>query len=104
MKPAPMPQSIKVGPHVYSVIRKPASAMPADNGHCDCNTLQIWVVQRLKRSKAKEILLHECLHACTHPSLIQGGKLEDEEFVTAVAPVLLQVLQDNPELLEYLTQ
>ena len=85
------------------MLRKPISAMPNDLGNCDTNTLQIWIRQKLRRSKAREILLHEVLHACTHPWIVQGGKFEDEEFVTAVAPVLLLVLQDNPELVEYLT-
>jgi hypothetical protein len=31
-----------------------------------------------------------------------GGKLDDEEFVLAVSPVLLQVLQENPSLIDYL--
>jgi hypothetical protein len=29
-------------------------------------------------------------------------KYTDEDFVTAVAPMLLEVLRDNPGLLEYL--
>lgn len=100
---AEMPTTIKVGPHVYTVLRKPASADWA-NGCCDFNTLQIVVRKRLRKSKAQEILLHECLHACTHPTLNGNKKYTDEDFVEGVAPVLLQVLQDNPELLEYLTQ
>jgi hypothetical protein len=28
----------------------------------------------------------------------------DEDFVDVTAPALLQVLQDNPELVEYLTK
>ena len=99
-----MPASVKVGPHVYTILRKPASAMPNDLGHCSTDTLQIWIRARLRKSKAREILVHELLHSCTHPSIVQGGKFTDEEFVLAVAPVLLQVLQDNPDLLEYLTK
>lgn len=98
-----MPKSIKVGAHVYSVLRKP-KVFTEELGECDFNTLQIFVKQRLRKSKAKEILIHECLHACTHPSLNSEKKWTDEDFVTAVAPVLLQVIQENPDLLEYLTQ
>lgn len=99
-----MPATIKVGPHVYKILRKSKSQMPDDLGHCSTDDLQIWVRERLRKSKAREILLHEVLHSCTHPTVIMGGKFEDEEFVLAVAPVLLQVLQDNPDLLEYLTK
>ena len=99
-----MPKTIKVGPHVYSVTRPTKAQMKGDLGGCECNLLQITVQQRLKKSKAKEILVHELLHACTHPSFLGDEKMTDEDFVTAVAPVLLQVIQENPDLLAYLTQ
>lgn len=99
-----MPKTVKVGPHTYSVLRLSKSQMNGDLGGCDTNTLQLSVQQRLKKSKAKEILVHEMLHACTHPSFLGDDKFTDEDFVTAVAPVLLQVIQDNPDLLLYLTQ
>ena len=99
-----MPKTVKVGPHTYSVLRLSKSQMNGDLGGCDTNTLQLSVQQRLKKSKAKEILVHEMLHSCTHPSFLGDDKFTDEDFVTAVAPVLLQVIQDNPDLLLYLTQ
>ena len=73
-------------------------------GHCGFDELQIWVRQGLRKSKAREILLHEVLHACTHPTMNCSGDHNDEDFVAAIAPVLLQVLQDSPELVEYLTK
>lgn len=99
-----MPKTVKVGPHVYTIIRKPSATMGDNHGLCRANELQIEIRKNLRRSKAKEILLHEILHACTYPVLIQGNKHDDEEFITSVAPVLLQVLQDNPDLIEYLVQ
>ena len=98
-----MPKSVKVGALTYSIIRKPASGMSNCLGHCGFDDLQIWVRQRLKKAKAQETLVHELLHACTHPSVNGDKRHTDEQFVEAVAPVLLQVLQDNPELVEYLT-
>jgi hypothetical protein len=97
MKPAPMPQTVKIGCHLYGVNRFPSR----DSGECDFDGLQINVKPRLRRGKAKEILLHEILHACTYPAQT-SKRLTDEEFVDATAPVLLGVIQDNPELLEYL--
>ena|ERR1700677_2215579 len=99
-----MPAAVKVGPHVYKVLRKSKSQMPDDLGSCDCSLLQIWVRQRLRKSKAQEIFLHEALHACLHSVANGGSKNEEEDFVEALSPVLLQVLQDNPELVEYLTK
>ena len=98
-----MPSTVKVGPHVYPIIRKPKSAMK-DHGLCDWDRVQIWIRARLKRTKAKEVLLHEVLHACTYPMMAEVEGKTDENFVNVVAPVLLQVMQDNPELMEYLTK
>lgn len=94
-----MPATIKVGPHSYRIVRKPLGY----NGLCDFDALTITVKPRLRRSKAKEILLHEVLHACTHPTLNGTKKYGDEDFVSGLAPVLLQVFQDNPCLVSYLT-
>jgi hypothetical protein len=97
-----MPKSIKVGAHVYTILRKPKSQL-SGVGECDFDNTQIVIRKRLKKSVAKETLLHELLHACIYPSF-NDKSTTDEEFVLALAPVLLQVIQDNPELLEYLTQ
>lgn len=99
-----MPKTVKVGPHVYSVLRKPASALGENLGHCDSATLQIWIKERLRRSKAQEILLHELLHAIVLQALDTTKKHDDESYVVVTAPLLLQVFHDNPELVEYLTK
>jgi hypothetical protein len=73
-------------------------------GYCDSNALQILIRQRLRKSKSQELLVHEILHAIILQSLTWEKKHEDEDFILATAPHLLQVMQDNPELLAYLTQ
>lgn len=98
-----MPSTVKVGPHVYSILRLPKKQMEGDLGSCDFTTLTIRVRSGLRKSKSREILLHEVLHATTHPSVCDEKPMLDEEFVTAVSPVLLQVLQENPPFVEYLT-
>ena len=95
-----MPESIKVGPHVYEVVRKTPNG---DHGLCNPAALQIGVKRGLKRSLAQDALLHETLHACVPTSLSEKNHSE-EDFVTGITASLLGVLQDNPELLEYLTQ
>ena len=99
-----IPRTIKVGPHTYTVVRKTAEEMPDSLGSCEFDDLQIWIRKRLRTSKAKEILLHEVLHACTHPTMNCSGDHSDEDFVAAVAPVLLEVMLENPKLVEYLTK
>lgn len=98
-----MPKTIKVGPHTYSVLRKTKFQMPEQIGGCDFDALQLSIRQRIKKSVAQETLLHELIHACTSPSFNEKT-MTDEEFVTAVSPMLLQVLKENPELVEYLTK
>jgi hypothetical protein len=98
-----MPRTVKVAAHTYTILRKSKTQLPNDVGMCDFDALQIWVRERLKKSVARETLLHELCHACTYPSFIDAT-VTDERFIEALSPVLLQVLQDNPELLEYLTK
>lgn len=108
MRAAPIPKTVRVGPHAYSVLLTAAAQMPKTQGRPDCGTcrfdsLQILVKKRQRRTKQQETLLHEVLHSCTYPNLI-GKKVTDEDFVETTAPLLLQVLKDNPKLLAYLTQ
>ena len=98
-----MPTSIKVGPHTYPILRKPKSEMK-DLGLCSWDKVQIWIQARLRKSKAQEVLLHEVIHACTYPSMASVQNKTDEDFVDVASPLLLQVLQDNPGFVEYLTK
>lgn len=102
-----MPQSVKVGCHVYRVISTPAAQMPKTNGMPDCgytkfNQLEILIKRSMRRSKTQEVLLHEIQHTCTYPDFI-GKRALDEEFIDHVSPKLLAVMKDNPELMSYLT-
>ncbi|MGA7887641.1 MAG: hypothetical protein WCA44_18050 [Acidobacteriaceae bacterium] len=102
MKPPPMPAAVKVGPHVYRVLLV-AAQMPKIDGETpnaciDLDALTVKVAARLRRSKMQELSLHEFLHA-----MWPKGYGFEEELVTALAPRLLQLLRDNPELVRYLT-
>ena len=103
MRRVPVPKTVKVGCHSYSILRKSKAQMPDDLGRCNFDGVQIWLVRGLKLSVAQETLLHELLHACTYPSQVETT-LTDEQFVEAISPVFLQVMQENPKLVEYLTQ
>ena len=69
-------------------------------GTCNYDTGRLSLQTGMLLSKEQEVVLHEVLHACGYPTLC--GK--DEEFVDTIAPSLLQVLRDNPSLVEYLTK
>jgi hypothetical protein len=103
-----MPKTVKVGVHTYTILRKTKAQMTVtdgtkDEGRVDPNTLEIWIRKGLKRSKAREALWHEVKHTATYPEY-WDVKLTDEAFIEGTAPRELQIMQDNPELLEYLTQ
>jgi hypothetical protein len=99
-----MPKAVRVGAHTYTILRKSAAIMGEDLGHCDSAALQIWVRERLRKSKAQEILLHEIIHAIVLQALGCERPYTDEEYTVVVAPLLLQVLQENVELVEYITE
>jgi aconitase A len=98
-----IPRSVKVGPHTYSVKIHPGREMGENNGDTDLDALEIRLRWGLKPSKKREILWHEIQHCCADIAKIQG--LADEEaWVTAMSPIETQVLQENPQLVKFLTR
>lgn len=98
MKRIPIPVSIRVGAHDYSVEMTAGRVLDA-NGDCDFDKLRIRLAKRMRRSKLREIIVHEILHACAYPT-----DLDEEPFVTVIAPVLVQVIRDNPQLIDFLRE
>jgi hypothetical protein len=94
-----------VGAHEYTVERNPPSKMVATDGDRilgdqNPDLLRVRVRKGMRRSKQQEVLIHELLHCCSYPAYQNG---DDEGFVDAIAPQLLQVLQENPDLVAFLT-
>lgn len=97
-----LPQTVKVGPHSYRVERWPATRMPfiegeKPNAFHDKDGLLVAILNRLRRSKVQEFTVHEFLHA-----IWPADDPKEEEHVTELAPKLLQLIQDNHELIDYL--
>lgn len=67
-------------------------------GSTDAGTAQIRVVEAQGPYQERDTVLHELLHA----ALLVMGKGREEEIVSALSPVLLDVLRSNPELVAYL--
>ena len=79
--------------------------MPDDaNGDCDTDANRIRIYKWLKKSKKQEILWHEIKHACSDIVGLLGKTGTDEDFISGLAPMEVQVLQDNPELVAYLSE
>ena len=98
-----IPRTVKVGPHVYKIVRKPRETMPDELGFCNFDELSIWLLRGMCLSKTREILVHELMHAAAYPTFCGVEKFSDEEFITATAPAWLNILRENPKLVDYLT-
>lgn len=107
------PDKVKVGPHVYRIVRDRAAidragqAMSATLlGHCDRQALEIAVAPDLAGTVTAETVVHELLHAITDLTGLEDrlGDALEEEVVRALSPRLLELLRDNPDLVAYLVK
>jgi hypothetical protein len=103
MKRAPMPTSVKVGPHTYTVLSKTRAQMPLidgekSNGYYDRDALEIGLLRGMRLSKTQENLLHEALHA-----IWPSGYGFEEEIILELTPRLLELIRQNPALTDFLT-
>jgi hypothetical protein len=87
---------------MYKVKRVASKELPGKLGKHDSNTFEIVLRKSLRRDKSRECLLHEILHAC-HYAKGADTQRTDEEWIEATVHTLLEVLTDNPEVVEYLT-
>jgi len=98
-----LPGKVKVLHHVYSVV--PAEA--AEYGYlglCDNNALRIKIAERCGPGKQLECLWHELAHVYTHTfQWFEGkekGDEKEEEFCRNLATIVMQILRDNPCILQ----
>ncbi len=96
-----IPDKIKIGHmdvKVISIDQKEADSIGADGLFCYRHgTMRINVDQH--PSQVIETLMHECLHALWSIAAF-SSKDEEEDHVTRLAPLLLTLFVDNPELFE----
>jgi hypothetical protein len=101
-----MPRTVIIRSHTWRIVAKPQSVMYLDgealDGWCKHQLEEIWITQGLKLWPKQHTLFHELGHAAGQPHIKDG--MTEEELITALSPGLLQVLQDNPPLVAFLTQ
>lgn len=94
-----IPDTIKIGHlevEVISIDQKEADSIGADGLFCYRHaTMRINVEQH--QSQVIETLIHECLHALWAVAAF-SSKDEEEDHVTRLAPLLLTLFVDNPDL------
>lgn len=100
-----IPKTIKIGAQDYEVVHQPrvfGTDGEACNACIDSNTLKIHMESGLKRQKKQVDVTHEAIHG-----LFEGYPFDDDELeekiVSYIAPKLVLLIRDNPELISYLT-
>lgn len=103
MKP---PKVIFIGPHDYAVSMSKKKIDPNLFGETDNTNSEIHVHPNQSLQNKRDTLIHEILHAILFASgakRVLGWSAEREEkVIRLLSPWLLAVLQDNPDLIDYL--
>lgn len=102
------PAALRVGFKRFAVVTDDQRAYE-HGAHAVCFPEAQEIVLRSNRGPdtlANDVL-HETLHACFDVALLDSDTLKaaadaEEEAVSRLAPVLLQLLRDNPRLVSYL--
>lgn len=96
-----LPTSIKIGAYTYDVgVRE-----TADEGSFVHETQHITVAPNRGEDATADCLLHESLHAMFAILGFRKAAITDkqeEHIVSALSPLLLQTLRDNPKLVDFL--
>lgn len=100
MKP---PDSIVIGPHRYTI---GADEEMASWGEYYCGSASIVYDPDQVPTMLRDTVLHEVLHAITDMAGLhhEFGAKRDERWVRGIAPLLLDALQRNPDLVAFLTE
>ena len=107
------PDRVHVGPHQYDLVydKEAINRYSVERGdpcvgQCDSSDLLIIIDPEQAESQIRDTLLHEVLHACCDLIGLSCDVDHDieEKIILRLAPILLLVLRDNPELVTYLTR
>ena len=98
-----LPESVKVGAHLYSIVEHNDFLMGAELlGRMNSHSLEIQIkTAGIADSIIREALLHEIGHAIDLAYVVPESLTENQ--IGAFTNGLVQVLQDNPSVLAFLT-
>lgn len=100
--------TIAIGPHTYAVQSDETADLELDAddnvGSCTSYLCRIRVHSKATLSMQRDALLHEVMHAVWYQVGLGASKrLNEEQIILAMTTPLLDVLQANPHLVEFLT-
>jgi hypothetical protein len=110
-----VPKKVKIGPQWYRVEQRKTGddGMLSDESHAYTLGQRNLIVlsSELDASNKKQVLVHEILHAihntlgsATRPVKTSDFADWEHHFISMYEVGLLMVLQDNPDLVKYLTE
>lgn len=102
------PRSVVVGQMRFKIIwNKDPSVMKKNKclGMCNFTSYEIWIAADLTEESKRHVFLHEIFHAIWYsygfnPRMIR--KSIEEDIVCLFTPTFLQVMDDNPDVTQYL--
>ena len=97
-----IPTEVKVGPHIYRVVVDEDRLLVDSGqlGHTNKEKLIIAIEADQAPSQLADTLIHELVHAMLSSMGLDEGT--EERVANGLAPDILLLMQDNPELIKYL--
>lgn len=111
-RPAPRPTSVKVGFIEYAILWIPNDDWTTPNGQAPDlqgvfsahdGTIRMRMWKDMHEQMYRETLWHEILHACWWHMALSDHDEQEEEIVKRITHASLQVMQDNPDVMAYLS-
>lgn len=110
-----LPKSVQIGPATYDVIIASPSALGRENpkeiesgymGMIYHDRCLIHLVDDIGEDRRREVLLHEVMHGIFEYTKCSYDRSNDdsEDLVSRLSVALLDVLQRNPGMVNYLTK
>lgn len=97
------PKYIYIGPYRYVISASNKLGEPDDlDGMTDTSRGKIILRKRLSFTRKRETLLHEILHAVWDVCALKNDN--EEDMVTRIAPILLDTLRRNLDLVDWLVE
>lgn len=99
----PPPTSVQVADLVYSIKPFPLNSTESAElyGVCDNQASVIHYAKNQTDDRMQNTVLHETFHACWNRAGLKD-KDKEERIVTCMANVFIQVIRENPELMDWL--
>jgi Zn-dependent peptidase ImmA (M78 family) len=98
-----IPTRCKVNGRTITIKMQSRDKMPGAAGLFQTDKSLIWVAKGQELQEQQDTVVHELFHALLHTQGREYGEEQEELYVRALATGLIGLIQDNPELVQWLT-